>query len=98
MATVIRLHRGGRTHAPYYRMVVVDSRNRARGRVIDEIGIYHPCARPEPQAEVQEDRALEWLLKGARPSETARKVLSKHGVMAKFAAATADASAATPKG
>jgi small subunit ribosomal protein S16 len=87
MATVIRLQRGGRTHAPYYRMVVMDSRDRTRGRVIEEIGVYHPCAKPEPQAEVKEDRALDWLLKGARPSDTARKVLSKKGVMAKFSAA-----------
>ena len=48
MATVIRLQRGGRTHAPYYRVVVMDSRNRTRGAVVDQIGTYHPCAKPEP--------------------------------------------------
>ncbi len=84
MATVIRLKRGGRTHAPYYRVVVVDSRDKATGRVIEELGVYHPCAKPEPVAEVREERALEWLSKGALPSDTARKVLSKQGVMAKF--------------
>ena len=57
--------------------------------VIDELGIYHPCARPEPQIEVQEDKALEWLLKGAQPSDTARNILTKKGVIARFAAAKA---------
>lgn len=89
MATVIRMQRGGRTHAPYYRMVVMDSRNRAPGRVIDQIGVYHPCARPEPRVEVEADKALDWLLKGAQPSDTARKILSKNGVMAKLASAKA---------
>lgn len=89
MATVIRMQRGGRTHAPYYRMVVMDSRNRAPGRVIDQIGVYHPCARPEPHVEVEADKALDWLLKGAQPSETARKILSKNGVMAKLASVKA---------
>jgi small subunit ribosomal protein S16 len=81
------MKRGGRTHAPYYRIVVMDSRARSTGRVIDELGVYHPCARPEPRIEVKEDKALDWLLKGAQPSDTARNVLSKQGVMAKAAAA-----------
>lgn len=84
MATVIRLKRGGRTHAPYYRVVVVDSRSKATGRVIEELGVYHPCAKPEPLSEVKEDRTLEWLSKGAQPSDTAKKILSKQGLMAKF--------------
>lgn len=84
MATAIRLKRGGRTHAPYYRMVVTDSRAKITGRVIEEIGVYHPCARPEPIVEVNEDRALEWLQKGARPSDTVRNIFSKAGLMARF--------------
>ena len=95
MATVIRLKRGGRTHAPYYRVVVMDSRGKMTGRVIEELGIYHPCARPEPLAEVKEDRALEWLSKGARPSDTVRNILTSKGIMAKHAgAARASAPAA----
>jgi small subunit ribosomal protein S16 len=85
MATVIRLKRGGRTHSPYYRVVVTDSRGKITGKVIEELGIYHPCARPEPKAEVDEDAALSWLSKGARPSDTVRKILSKKGIMTKFA-------------
>ncbi len=86
MATVIRLQRGGRTHAPYYRVVVMDSRDRTRGRVIDQIGVYHPCANPQPNDEIDTKKALRWLGEGAKPSDTARKLLSKHGVMAAFAA------------
>lgn len=89
MATVIRLKRCGRTHDPYYRVVVMDSRQRTRGREIEEVGIYHPCARPEPITEIQEDRVLEWLSKGAKPSDTLRNILSKRGIMAKFAAVKA---------
>ena len=86
MATVIRLQRGGRTHAPYYRVVVMDSRDRTRGRVIYEIGVYHPCARPQALAEIDKEKALKWLGEGAQLSSTARSVLTKHGVMAAFAA------------
>lgn len=84
MATTIRLKRGGRTHAPYYRVVVMDSRNRTRGRVLDELGVYHPCARPETRIEVDRPKALEWLQKGATMSNTARTVLSQQGVLAAY--------------
>lgn len=105
MPTVIRLKRGGRTHAPYYRVVVMDSRKKDTGRVIEEVGLYHPCARPEPIVEINEERVLDWLGKGAQPSQTVRDVLRKKGIMAKFAAgvtagdasseATADAPSVT---
>ena len=86
MATAIRLKRGGRTHSPYYRMVVVDSRAKATGRVIEEVGYYHPCARPEPKVEINDEAVLAWLRKGAQPSTTAKNILSKKGLIAKFAA------------
>lgn len=84
MATAIRLKRGGRTHAPYYKVVVTDARAKATGRVIDEIGVYHPCARPEPRVEVNADRALEWLQNGAKPTATVKNILSNAGVMQRF--------------
>ncbi len=84
MATAIRMRRGGRTHEPYYRIVVIDSRHRDRGPEIDNLGIYHPCARPEPVSEVDVNKTLEWLRKGAQPSDTARSVLRKLGVMKHF--------------
>ncbi len=88
MATVIRMRRGGRTHAPYYRIVVQDSRSRDRGPEVDSLGIYHPCARPEPRMEVDVVKAIEWLEKGAQCSDTARNVLSKLGVFQHWKAGT----------
>lgn len=84
MATVIRLKRGGRTHAPYYRVVVMDSRTRSRGKETDTLGVYHPCASPEPVINVDKAKALDWLIKGAKPSETVRSLLSSNGVLAAF--------------
>jgi small subunit ribosomal protein S16 len=86
MATVIRLKRGGRSHAPYYRVVVMDSRKKDTGKVIEEVGVYQPCARPVPIVEVKEDRVLAWLNEGATPSETVRNILKKKGLIAKFTA------------
>lgn len=86
MATVIRMKRGGRTHAPFYRVVVMDSRTRGRGREVDAIGYYHPCGRPEPTAEVDTEKALAWLARGARPSDTVKNVFAKKGIMAAYLA------------
>jgi small subunit ribosomal protein S16 len=80
MATVIRLKRGGRTHAPCYRVVVMDSRSRARGREIDVIGYYHPCAKPAPVIEVDQTKALDWLAKGAQTTDTVRNIFSRKGI------------------
>lgn len=88
MATVIRMKRGGRTHKPYYRIVVMDSRSRSRGTELDNLGIYHPASRPEPVSEVDAHKALDWLRKGAQVSDTAKGVLSKLGIMKHFAEGT----------
>ena len=84
MATVIRLMRGGRKKKPYYRIVVQDGRIRPRGREIDTLGVYHPTARPEPVSEVNAVKALDWLRRGATPSDTVRAVFSKLGIMKHF--------------
>jgi small subunit ribosomal protein S16 len=81
MATVIRLKRGGRTHAPYYRLVVMDGRTRSLGRVIDQIGVYHPCASAPPLEQVDVKKAVEWLGRGAQPSDTVRSILKRAGVI-----------------
>ena len=96
MATTIRLKRGGRTHAPYYRVVVMDSRDRSRGREIDDLGIYHPCARPKPKTEIDRTKALSWLSKGATTSRTAKNLLSKEGILAEFVGAKVEAAPETP--
>jgi small subunit ribosomal protein S16 len=86
MATVIRMQRGGRTHDAYYRVVVVDSRTRGQGSVLDQIGVYHPCAKPNPRIELNKEKALAWLAKGAQLSDTARSLFSKQGILAEHAA------------
>jgi len=63
----------------------MDERMRGRGREIEELGYYHPIARPKPVASIDPRRALEWLYRGAQCSDTARSVLSKHGVLKAFA-------------
>ncbi len=89
MATVIRLKRGGRRNAPYYRIVVMDRRTRVRGREIDQVGVYQPCAKPEPVVELDRRKVLEWLQNGARYSDTVRDVLRKNGVLRAYASGMA---------
>jgi small subunit ribosomal protein S16 len=72
----IRLKRFGAKRRPYYRIVVTDSRNPRDGRTIEEVGFYHPIEIAEKQITVKEDRIREWLAKGARPSDTVRKLLN----------------------
>ena len=88
MATVIRMKRGGRTHAPYYRIVVMDGRARTRGREVDQLGVYQPCARPEPVTEIDVQKALQWLRNGAQPSDTAKSMLRRIGVLKHVAEGT----------
>ncbi len=80
MATVIRLKRGGRTHDPYYRIVVMDSRERRQGKEIDIIGYYQPKARPEPITKIDEEKLKQWLDKGVRTSDTVRSLIKKMGI------------------
>ncbi len=77
MATVIRLKRGGRTHDPYYRIVVMDSRERRQGKEIDIIGYYQPKARPEPITKIDKEKLKQWLEKGVRTSDTVRSLIKK---------------------
>ncbi|HOV31869.1 MAG TPA: 30S ribosomal protein S16 [Candidatus Hydrogenedens sp.] len=77
MATVIRLKRGGRTHEPYYRIVVMDVKERRQGKEIDIIGYYQPKAKPEPITKIDEEKLNQWLAKGALPSDTVRSLIKK---------------------
>ncbi|GFN23961.1 MAG: 30S ribosomal protein S16 [Thermoanaerobacteraceae bacterium] len=86
MATRIRLKRMGAKKAPFYRLVVADSRSPRDGRVIEELGYYNPVRQPE-EISIDEEKALRWLKVGAQPSETARALLKKAGVWEKFMAA-----------
>ncbi|HOB16621.1 MAG TPA: 30S ribosomal protein S16 [Defluviitoga sp.] len=79
----IRLNRMGRRHKPFYRVVVVDSRNKRTGKYIESLGYYDPLNESN-QYKIDEEKALEWLLKGAQPTDTARRILRKAGVMKKY--------------
>ncbi len=78
MAVKIRLKRMGKIRAPYYRIVVADSRTKRDGRVIEEIGKYHPTEEPS-FIEVKSDRALYWLGVGAQPSPQVEAILKLTG-------------------
>jgi len=82
LATRIRLKRIGAKKKPYYRVVVADSRSPRDGRFIEEIGYYQPVANPVV-VKINEERALDWLAKGAQPSETVRALFKKAGVWQK---------------
>jgi small subunit ribosomal protein S16 len=73
----------GAKKAPFYRLVVADSRAPRDGRFIEEIGYYDPTKNPSI-IKVDEERALYWLKEGAQPSETARTLLNKTGVISKL--------------
>ncbi len=80
MATKIRLQRHGRKGAPFYRIVVADSRAPRDGRFIERIGTYNPNTNPAT-IELKFDRALYWLNVGAQPTDTAKNILSREGVL-----------------
>jgi len=83
MATRIRLKRMGAHKAPFYRVVVSDSRSPRDGRFIEEIGTYNPVAQPAV-VNIDEEKALKWLQTGAQASDTVRSLFSKAGIMTKF--------------
>ena len=78
MAVKIRLKRLGKIRAPYYRIVVADSRTKRDGRAIEEIGKYHPKQEPS-LIEVQSERAQYWLGVGAQPTEAVEALLKVTG-------------------
>jgi small subunit ribosomal protein S16 len=79
MAVKIRLMRMGAKKAPYYRVVVADSRSPRDGRFIENIGIYHPTAEPS-RVEIDTAKARDWLAKGAQPTEAVVNLLAIAGV------------------
>lgn len=81
MATRIRLRRVGRKGQAYFRIVVADSRAPRDGRAVATIGHYNPRATPSV-IDVDKERALAWLAKGAVPTDTVRSLLKKAGVFA----------------
>ncbi|MBQ2679673.1 MAG: 30S ribosomal protein S16 [Firmicutes bacterium] len=80
MATRIRLKRLGAKKAPFYRIVVADSRTARNGKTIEEIGYYDPTKEPVV-LKVDADAAKKWLSTGAQPSDTVKALLKKAGVI-----------------
>lgn len=84
MATKIRLRRMGAKKAPFYRVVVADSRSPRDGRCIEEIGFFNPIAKEGAEnLKIDVERALYWLGTGAQPSETVKSLLKKAGITEK---------------
>ena len=82
MAVKIRLARAGRTHLPFYRIVVADSREARDGRFIAQIGTYDPAKGIE-SATINEEEAIKYLNSGAQYSDTVKAILKQKGIIAK---------------
>ncbi len=80
----LRLTRMGAKKQPSYRIVAADSRAPRDGRFIDIVGFYNPRSNPA-EIKVDEEKVMYWLNNGAQPSDTVRSLLSKQGIMKKFA-------------
>jgi len=79
MAVKIRLRRMGKKKAPFYRIIVADSRSPRDGKFIDEIGTYNPNVEPSA-VKINEEAAKKWLSDGAQPTETVARLLKKAGI------------------
>lgn len=77
MSVKIRLKKFGTKKRPYYRIVVVDSRTPRDGRTLEEVGLYHPIEKEEAQITFNSERIREWINKGARATNTVRRLLNK---------------------
>ena len=82
MATRIRLQRHGKKGKPIYHIVIADQRSPRDGRYIEKLGLYNPNVNPAI-IDLDFDKAVEWLMKGAQPSDTAKAILSYKGVFMK---------------
>ena len=76
----MRLRRMGAKKAPFYRVVVADSRYPRDGRFIEEIGYYNPTTEPA-EIKIDADKAKAWIVKGAQPTDTVKSLLKKSGII-----------------
>lgn len=79
MAVKIRLRRMGAKKRPFYRIVVTDIKSPRDGRFIEEIGYYNPISQPK-EIKIDQERATDWLRKGAKPSDTVRALFKSEGL------------------
>ena len=82
MAVKIRLKRMGAKKRPFYRVVAADSRSPRDGKFIENLGTYNPL---DGTIDIKEEETMKWLGNGAIPTDTARNILSREGIMKKFA-------------
>ena len=80
MAVKIRLRRMGSKKAPFYRVVVADSRSPRDGRFIEEIGYYNPITQPEAEVKIDAEKATKWLNNGAQPTDIVKRLFVKAGI------------------
>lgn len=80
MAVKIRLRRMGAKKAPFYRVVVADSRYPRDGRFIEEIGTYNPMTEPA-EVKIDAEKAKKWVANGAQPTDTVKNILKKEGIL-----------------
>ncbi len=80
MAVKIRLRRMGAKRAPFYRIVVADSRYPRDGRFIEELGYYNPMTEPA-DVKVDADKVKQWIANGAQPTDTVKSLLKKNGIV-----------------
>ena len=80
MAVKIRLRRMGAKKAPFYRVIVADSRCPRDGRFIEEVGYYNPLTNPA-DIKIDAEKAKKWLANGAQPTETVKSLLKKSGIV-----------------
>lgn len=80
MAVKMRLRRMGAKKAPFYRIVVADSRYPRDGRFIEEVGYYNPVSEPV-QVKIDAEKAKKWLANGAQPTDTVKTLLKKNGII-----------------
>ena len=80
MAVKMRLTRLGAKKAPFYRVIVADSRSPRDGRFIEEIGYYNPLTEPA-EIKIDADKAKKWIANGAQPTETVKSLLKKSGIV-----------------
>ena len=83
MAVRIRLQRHGRKKRPFYRLVAADARAQRDGVFLERLGHYDPLTDPADIV-IDEEKALKWLRRGAQPTDTAKRLLSKRGILMKF--------------
>lgn len=80
MAVKIRLRRMGAKKAPFYRVVVADSRSPRDGRFIEEIGYYNPVAQPKAEVKIDSEKVEKWLKNGAQPTDVVKRLFTKAGI------------------